>query len=76
MIGTGPAGIPNLMALNSSPAIEVLAYRGLDPLQIFILPPCPVSRRAISLLSSHIPSPGNNAVILRQAVATHAFILR
>ena len=33
MIGTWPAGIPNLMALNSSPAIEVLAYRGLDPLQ-------------------------------------------
>ena len=33
MIGTWPAGIPNLMALNSSPAIEVLAYRGLDALQ-------------------------------------------
>ena len=33
MIGTWPAGIPNLMALNSSPAIEVLAYRGFVPLQ-------------------------------------------
>ena len=33
MIGTWPAGIPNLMALNSSPAIEVLRYRGLHALQ-------------------------------------------
>ena len=33
MIGTWPAGIPNLMALNSSPAIEALDYRGFDPLQ-------------------------------------------
>ena len=33
MIGTWLAGIPNLMALNSSPAIEVLRYRGLHALQ-------------------------------------------